>query len=255
MEPKQTIQPFIHRLEIKAKGGETVCVKANFDDGALTNAMSMTKFNTIKHRLGHYEPSSRLLRMADGSIVRPAATWHGTMEMEGVQVQGSFEVFESGGNWEFLLGKPLLAAFHAIHEYTNDTVTIGNGGLTATLKNQANLVTKAQDNENLPETTMKERGDPKESEDTLPQREVVTEPNISDERPVDIQFIDNPNVHKETTQAYQENPQNTSLGVTEINIDSIKDENSVFTRLTDSLEAREGRRNNQTGQNWTRLKR
>ena len=58
VEPKQTIQPFIHRLEIKAKGGETVRVKANFDDGALTNAMSTTKFNTIKHRLGHYEPSS-----------------------------------------------------------------------------------------------------------------------------------------------------------------------------------------------------
>ena len=74
--------------------------------------------------------------MADGSIVSPTAIWHRKMEIKGVQVQGSFEVFESGGNWEFLLGKPLLAAFHAVHKYTNNTIAIENEGLTATLKNQ-----------------------------------------------------------------------------------------------------------------------
>jgi hypothetical protein len=74
--------------------------------------------------------------MADGSIVSLTAVWHGKIEIKGVQVQGSFKVFKSGGNWEFLLGRPLLAAFHAVHEYTNDTITIKNEELTATLKNQ-----------------------------------------------------------------------------------------------------------------------
>ena len=49
VNPEQTIQPFTHQLKIKAKGGEIVRVKANFDDGALANAMSTSKFNEIKH--------------------------------------------------------------------------------------------------------------------------------------------------------------------------------------------------------------
>ena len=52
--PEKTIQPFIHQINIKAESGEVVRVRANFDDRALANAMSTTKFNEIKHRLGHY---------------------------------------------------------------------------------------------------------------------------------------------------------------------------------------------------------
>ena len=48
---EHTIQPFIHRLNICSKGGEVIRVWANFDDGALANAMSITKFNAVKHRL------------------------------------------------------------------------------------------------------------------------------------------------------------------------------------------------------------
>jgi hypothetical protein len=76
----------------------TIAVKANFDDGALVDAMSTTKFNQIKHQLGHYGPSSRCLRMADGNLVPEIATWHCEMEIEGVRTRGSFEVFDSGNN-------------------------------------------------------------------------------------------------------------------------------------------------------------
>ena len=71
--------------------------------------------------------------MADGTIVRPRAVWEGEMEIKGVQVHSSFEVFDSRGNWEFLFRKPLLTAFHTVHEYTFDTVTIENRGRTAVL--------------------------------------------------------------------------------------------------------------------------
>ena len=123
---KKLTQPFVHQLGIDTGIGGTIQVWANVDDGALANAMSIAKFNTIKHRLGYYKPSPRWLRMADGSIVKPKAVWEGKMEIGGVQVVGSFEVFDSGGNWEFLLGKPLLTALHAVHEYSGDTVTIEN---------------------------------------------------------------------------------------------------------------------------------
>ncbi len=37
---------------------------------------------------------------------------------------GSFEVFSSGGGWDFLFGKPLLEAFKAVHDYKTDLVRI-----------------------------------------------------------------------------------------------------------------------------------
>ena len=47
-EPERVVQPFIHRLNIGAEGGEVIRVWANFDDGALANVMSVTKFEAIK---------------------------------------------------------------------------------------------------------------------------------------------------------------------------------------------------------------
>jgi hypothetical protein len=206
VSPEQPIQPFIHQLSIKAKGGEIVRVKANFDDGALANAMSTTKFNAIKHRLGHYGPSSRRLWRADSSIISPTAVWHGKMEIKGVQVQGSFEVFESGGNWEFLLGKPLLAAFHAVY----DTITIGNEELTATLKNQA-ITAGTQGNPNQMGTTKGEQGDLKGSGNVLPSREVLTESHNENEHTVDIHLTGNS--HTKETWPQQEEPQCTPAEV------------------------------------------
>ena len=230
VNPEQTIQPFTHQLKIKAKGGEIVHVKANFDDGALANTMSTSKFNEIKHRLGHYGPSSRRLRMADGSIVKPAAAWHGEMEISGVQVEGSFEVFESQGNWEFLFGKPLLTAFHVVHEYTNDTVTIENKGHTAILKNQNSLAPKTQVNPNRAGTIEKEQEDLKGSVNVLPSREVPIEPPDNNEHTVDTHLIETPPTQE--TEVQRDKPQKASVEV-EIDVDSLKSEGDIFTRLTD----------------------
>ena len=139
---KQPSQPFIQQLNIDTGIGGMIPVWANFDDGALTNAMSVAKFDTIKHRLGYWKPSARWLRMADGTLVKPKAVWEGKMEIGGVRVVGSFEVFDSGGSWEFLLGKPLLTALHAVHKYSHNTVTIENNGLSAVLNNQINAMTQ-----------------------------------------------------------------------------------------------------------------
>ena len=59
------------------------------------------------------------------------------MNLGGIRVAITFEVFDSGGNWAFLFGKPSLEAFDVIHNYGNDTVTVtGIGGLI-TVQNQA----------------------------------------------------------------------------------------------------------------------
>ena len=88
--------------------------------------MSATMFNKVKHRL---EPSSQLLRIANGAIIQSEARWEGNVEVNSVSIGVAFEVFDSGGKWDFLFGKTLLEAFKATHNYKLDKVTIhGNGG-------------------------------------------------------------------------------------------------------------------------------
>ena len=214
----------MHQLNINTGIGGDIQVWANIDDGALTNAMSIVKFNTIKHHLGYCNPSNCWLQMADGNIVKPKAVWEGRMEIGGVQVFGSFEVFESGGNWEFLLGKPLLTALHAIHEYTGDTMTIENKGLSATLKNQIDIMTNVRhDAEQRRTKDWKKQGNSKEREDVPSLREVHKDPNNS-EQTTNIAHVE------ESEPVVQE--ENTT-GATEIEVGSLKSDNNTYTRLTD----------------------
>ena len=104
-EEKET-KPFIHQIRIHGPQGEVVRVWANVDDGAMREVMSTAMFKKIKHRLGTIMPSSQLLRMANGAIVRSEARWEGKIEVNGVSTKGRFEVFDSRGNGIFCLGKP-----------------------------------------------------------------------------------------------------------------------------------------------------
>ena len=54
-----------------------------------------------------------------------------------IKAEGKFEVFNSGGEWAFLFGKPLLKAFNAIHDYSQDEITVSGLGSTCTLYNKA----------------------------------------------------------------------------------------------------------------------
>lgn len=48
----------------------------------------------------------------------------GNVEVEGIKVMGTFIVMDSGGGWEFLLGRPLLKSLRATHNHWDDTVTL-----------------------------------------------------------------------------------------------------------------------------------
>ncbi|KDQ54245.1 hypothetical protein JAAARDRAFT_106732, partial [Jaapia argillacea MUCL 33604] len=115
--------PFIHRVLLKGLHGEVVRVNALFDDGAMVVAMCETVFHKVKHRLGNWSPSTRHLRMADGTVVSAITKWEGEVELEGVCVRGEFEVFKGAG-WSFLFGKPLLQKFRAVHDYAADEITV-----------------------------------------------------------------------------------------------------------------------------------
>ncbi|KAJ7931130.1 hypothetical protein B0H13DRAFT_858070 [Mycena leptocephala] len=89
-----------------------------------------------KHRLGEMLPSCKKLRMANGAIVPSEGAWEGAITVEGVRREGRFEIFDSGGGWSFLFGKPLQAAFGAVHDYAQDVVDITVGDAKASLSNQ-----------------------------------------------------------------------------------------------------------------------
>jgi hypothetical protein len=116
--------PFQHILRLLGPQGEIVRVSALFDGCAMVSAMCLTVFEKVRHRLGEWRKSEKQLRMGNGTIIPSLAVWEGRMQLGEVIVKGEFEVFDSGGSWAFLLGKPLLKAFHAVQEYWGDTVTI-----------------------------------------------------------------------------------------------------------------------------------
>ena len=117
--------------------GEVVQIRSVFDDGVMLNAIDAGVFETVKGRLTELMASLKILRMADGCLVPSLRVWDGEVEVKGLWRRGSFEVFDSGGAWALLFGKPLLTAFDAFHGYGLDEVHIPSGDSAwVTLLNQ-----------------------------------------------------------------------------------------------------------------------
>jgi hypothetical protein len=144
--------PFLHNIEILGPNGEINRVRALSNGGAMVGAMCTSIFHKVQHRMGNSEPSKRLLRMANGAIEPSKRWWEGPIRLGNVIVQGQFEVFNSGGGWGFLFGKPLLWLFNTIHNYDTDTVTVRdpNTKVTTVLYNQLHLpITEAADKQGI----------------------------------------------------------------------------------------------------------
>jgi hypothetical protein len=118
--------PFLHMLHLLGPQGEVVRVSALFDGCAMVSAMCATVFKKVQHRLGRWRKSDKRLRMGNGTVIPSLAVWNSRMRLGEATVEGKFEVFDSGGSWAFLLGKPLLKVFHAKQAYRTDTVSIRN---------------------------------------------------------------------------------------------------------------------------------
>lgn len=125
------IVPFVHEIKLQGQNRVPIQVRALFDDGAMVGIMALTLFNKVKQRLGGWGPSKKMLHMVNGERIPSQAHWSGTVKVGGITTHGEFEVFDSGGHWDFLFSKPLLTAFKAIHEYGEDRVTVlGLEGMT-----------------------------------------------------------------------------------------------------------------------------
>ena len=135
-ESGETSIPFVHGVELSGLKGEIVRFRSVFDDGALVNAIDEGMYLTSKNRLSALQPSSRILKMADGRLVPSLGVWKGWVTVKGVSQLGAFQVLNSNGAWALLLGKPLLEAFRAVHDYSKDTINLPQKKEWVTLENQ-----------------------------------------------------------------------------------------------------------------------
>jgi Reverse transcriptase (RNA-dependent DNA polymerase) len=88
------------------------------------NVIDSKVFARLNQNLLGVQKSAKVLRMANGILVPSEATWTGTVHVGGTSSTGTFQVFDSGGAWDMLFGKPLLATFGASHAFRNDVVTL-----------------------------------------------------------------------------------------------------------------------------------
>jgi len=139
---KEVTKPFIHQVRFHGPQGEVVRVWANIDNGAMKEVMSSTMFKKVKHRLGTSSPSDQLLRVANGVVVKSEARWRGRVEVNGISTDVAFEVFDSGGKWDFLFGKTLLEAFKAVHNYETDQITLNGSEGKVVIRNQAHIANR-----------------------------------------------------------------------------------------------------------------
>ncbi|KZP03969.1 hypothetical protein FIBSPDRAFT_733567, partial [Athelia psychrophila] len=119
--PRSSV-PFVQWVGLQGPRGEIARVKAVVDDGAMCGAIDSGVFGKIAARLEPLAPSGRVLRMANGAKVPSQGVWKGKVDIGGVQRQGQFEVFPSGGAWSMLFGKPLLEEFGMLHDYRTNEV-------------------------------------------------------------------------------------------------------------------------------------
>ncbi|KAJ3898378.1 hypothetical protein F5879DRAFT_774732, partial [Lentinula edodes] len=116
--------PFSMGIGLKDNEGRAATVEAMVDDGAMVAAMDTRVYKSLRSKIGGWKPTQRKFRMANGTIVPGEARWEGHINVKGVEVDGEFEVFDSGGSWKFLFGKPLLEQFSAVHDYGKESIVL-----------------------------------------------------------------------------------------------------------------------------------
>ncbi|KAJ7619673.1 hypothetical protein FB45DRAFT_840119, partial [Roridomyces roridus] len=135
-EEEEKAKPFIQTVQLVGVNGELVDVVATFDDCAMVNCIDTAVFSNARATLSSPGASPRVLRMANGVLIPSGGCWRGKVSVGGVSAVGKWEIFSGGGAWQMLLGKPMLKALGACHEYVEDTVTLNTSAGKTILQNE-----------------------------------------------------------------------------------------------------------------------
>ncbi|KAJ6620066.1 hypothetical protein B0H10DRAFT_1665769, partial [Mycena sp. CBHHK59/15] len=127
--------PFIQHTQLIGPNGAIVRVTAQVDNGTMHNCISLARWKAYGHCLSPLVPSTRALGVANGETFWPDGRWYGVVAVGGVQAAGWFEVFQSNGAFDLILGKPWLHSIRAIHDYETDEIRIKGAGQETVLQN------------------------------------------------------------------------------------------------------------------------
>lgn len=119
-----TSKPFLINVGLRDEKGRLVEEEGMVDDGAMINTIDSHLYEQSKRKIGGWKPSTRQFRMANGTIVPGEACWEGDMQLGDLSVSTRCEVFNSGGSWNVLVGKPLLEQLRVIHNYSENSLQI-----------------------------------------------------------------------------------------------------------------------------------
>ncbi|QRV96443.1 Retrovirus-related Pol polyprotein from transposon opus [Ceratobasidium sp. AG-Ba] len=124
-------------------------VMATIDGGAMLCVLDLTVWAEAEQSLGPLEPSHIVCRMANGACVRSRGTGRAWIEVNGVRQQVEFEVLDSRGAFDLLVGKTWLCAASALHNFTNDTLILHSDTGPIVVENQ-NPALQAQSEQQAP---------------------------------------------------------------------------------------------------------
>ncbi|KAF8492473.1 hypothetical protein JB92DRAFT_2751694 [Gautieria morchelliformis] len=119
----------VYRRWVKLHGshGQVIRAQAVVDGGAMRNTMCALRWDQWKRRMTPTRTSEVTLRVADNHKIRSKGCWVGEVTVANITKTQSFEIFESHGAFEVILGKPWLQAVKAMHDYEADKLNIEEG--------------------------------------------------------------------------------------------------------------------------------
>lgn len=125
-EHDQNEVPFKIRAELAGvdEEKERVPVVATVDGGAMLSVLDFTIWGQVEQSLGALRPSPVVCRMANGACTPSKGTGQAWIGIAGVWRWVQFEVLDSCGAFELLLGKTWLRQAGASHDFASDTLKL-----------------------------------------------------------------------------------------------------------------------------------
>jgi len=132
---EQRTLPFLQCIQLTGTDGSVVRATGQVDNGAMQNCISKRRWDAYGHCLSALSPTTTRISIANNVEIIPIGRWFGQITICGIGTYSWFEVFESHGAFDVILGKPWLHQLKAIHDYGNDQFRIPQGDTFAVIPN------------------------------------------------------------------------------------------------------------------------
>ncbi|KAG8773643.1 hypothetical protein FRC12_002398 [Ceratobasidium sp. 428] len=116
--------------------GEKMSVWGTVDGGAMLCVLNSTIWAQVEHRFGRLRESPVVCRMANGACVPSMGTGVGEVRYRQAQWPIRFEVIDSKGAFELLMGKDWLKLAGATQFYPSDTLSLRSQEETMYIDNE-----------------------------------------------------------------------------------------------------------------------